>query len=340
MDSRCSALSSVSVMYLNACAFPSTYLPRLHILGIYELAYTYRMTWFFGVDYLDYLWKFLHRFTGIHRPNYTSDEDDSAGNFSSDHPPVTGYRLLVMSTIFVVGMTKSVLVYGNRQTDATSLECVVGVFGAIGCVALLIYYHRSSIPLSISQVILARTLRGELNQSVSFPISRRLFAWDSLLCVILIPVATRQLTNPLSTMGLVLSTGSNVAWFSLHLIGMLLAAGLTCAFSFLVYVIYRTDYSTPTLPPFIGLINKAFFMSVPIAVCATGPGCIFMLVENIYKHSEPYLAQFPSFVIFQEIYKKYWLPAPHIVEENNLFYLKRVLIRQGSSESPSSNSVH
>ena len=110
-------------------------------------------------------------------------------------------------------------------------------------------------------------------------------------------------------MELVLSTGSNVAWFLLHLIGMLLAAGLTCAFSFLVYVIYSTDYSKPTLPPFIGLINKAFFMNVLIAVCATGPGCIFMLIEKLYKHSEPYLAQFPGMVIVQEIYKKYWLPT-------------------------------
>ena len=137
MDSRCSAIFSVSVMCLCACAFPSAYLPRLHILGTYELAYTHRMAWFFGVDYLDYLWNFLYRFTGIHRPNYTSDEDDSGGIFFSDRPPVTGYRLLVTSTIFVVGMTKSVLVYGNRQTDATSLECVVGVFGGIGYVGLI-----------------------------------------------------------------------------------------------------------------------------------------------------------------------------------------------------------
>jgi hypothetical protein len=120
---------------------------------------------------------------------------------------------------------------------------------------------------------------------------------------------------------------------------MLLAAGLTCAFLFLVYVIYSTDYSTPNLPPFIGLINKAFFMSVPIAVCATGLGCIFMLVENIYKHSEPfrvspsgrYLAQFPGLVIFNEIHEKYWLSTPPSHRGERFFYLKRVLIRQGSS---------
>lgn len=93
------------------------------------------MSWFFKVDYLDYLWDFLHTFAYIHRPYYTNEEDNSPHILPSGRPPLTGYRLLVTSTVFIVGMTKSALVYGNRQTEATTVECVFGVFIVTGCVA-------------------------------------------------------------------------------------------------------------------------------------------------------------------------------------------------------------
>jgi len=85
-------------------------------------------------------------------------------------------------------------------------------------------------------------------------------------------------------MALVLNTGS---WLSL-LIGMSVAAGWTYAFSFLAYVIYMTDLSMPPLPPCIVLLYKAPFMSLSIAVCATGPAFIFLLLRNLYNHSEPF----------------------------------------------------
>lgn len=120
---------------------------------------------------------------------------------------------------------------------------------------------------------------------------------------------------------------------------MCLAAGSTYAFSYVAYGIYSTDWSTPSLPPFIGLMHKALFMTLSLVICSNGLGCIFLLLENLYKHSEPfrvsrsgrYLAQFPGLVVFKRIHEKYWLPTPPSHRRERLFYLKRVLIRQGSS---------
>ena len=90
------------------------------------------MSWFFKVDYLDYLWDFLYTFARIHRPIYRNDEDREGCILTSSHPPMTGYRLLVTSTVFIFGMTKSGLVYGNRNTEATTVECIFGVFIVTG----------------------------------------------------------------------------------------------------------------------------------------------------------------------------------------------------------------
>jgi hypothetical protein len=137
---------------------------------------------------------------------------------------------------------------------------------------------------------------------------------------------------------LVLTTGSNVVWFLVHLIGMCLAAGFTYAFSYVAYACYVTDWSTPSLPPFIGLMHKALFTTLSLVICSSGLSCIFLLLANLYKHSEPfrvsrsgrYLAQFPG-LVFKRIHEKYWLPTPPSHRRERLFYLKRVLIRQGSS---------
>lgn len=146
-------------------------------------------------------------------------------------------------------------------------------------------------------------------------------------------------------MNLVLTAGSNVVWFLIHLVGICLAAGFTYAFSYIAYASYTADWSTPSDPPFIGLVHKALFTTLSLAVCSSGLLSIFLLLENLYKRSEPfrlsrsgrYLAQFPGVIIFKKIHDKYWLPTPPSHRRERLFGLKRVLIRQGSS--PLSNPV-
>ena len=86
------------------------------------------MAWLFKVDYLDYLWNFLHNFARIHTPHYATDKDNSGHIPTSGHLPMMGYHLLVTLTIFIVGTTKSALLYANSQTKATTVECVFGVF--------------------------------------------------------------------------------------------------------------------------------------------------------------------------------------------------------------------
>ena len=144
-------------------------------------------------------------------------------------------------------------------------------------------------------------------------------------------------------MSLVLTTGSNVVWFLLHLIGLCLASGFTYACSYIVYAMYAADWSRPSLPRFFGIMDKALFMILSLFICCSGLSCIFLLLTNLYKHSEPfrvsrigrYLAQLPGLVIFKRIYENYWLPTPPSPRRGRIFYLKRVLIRQGSSSSSS-----
>ena len=146
-----------------------------------------------------------------------------------------------------------------------------------------------------------------------------------------------------SNLDLVLTTGSNVVWFLLHLIGICLAAGFTYGCSYLVYAMYATDWSTPSLPPFVAIMHKAFFTTLSLFICCSGLSCMFLLLANLYKHSKPfrvsrsgrYMAKLPGLVIFKRIYENYWLPTPPSHQKGRIFYLKRVLIRQGSSPSSS-----
>jgi hypothetical protein len=64
--------------------------------------------------------------------------------------------------------------------------------------------------------------------------------------------------------------------------------------------------------------------------------CFLRICTSSPNHSErlgvgQYLAQFPGLVIFKRVHEKYWLPTPPSHPRERLFYLKRVLIRQGSS---------
>jgi len=139
---------------------------------------------------------------------------------------------------------------------------------------------------------------------------------------------------------LVLTTGSNVVWFLLHLIGMCLAAGYTYAFWYFAYAIASSaTVWSPSLPPFFGLMDKVLFTTMLLFIGSGGLLYIFLLLNNLYKHSEPfrvsrvgrYLARLPGLVIFKRIHEKYLLPTPPPYRKGRLFYLKRVLIRQGSS---------
>ncbi|KIM40767.1 hypothetical protein M413DRAFT_167573 [Hebeloma cylindrosporum] len=135
---------------------------------------------------------------------------------------------------------------------------------------------------------------------------------------------------------LVLTAGSNVVWFLLHLIGMTWAAGSVYAFTYLAYAFYTMDWSSQSQPPYIEFMHRALFTTLSLVACAGGVSSIFLLLENLYKHSEPfcasragrYLARFPGLVVFKRIHDKYWLPTPPSHRRERFFYLKRVLIRQ------------
>ena len=148
-------------------------------------------------------------------------------------------------------------------------------------------------------------------------------------------ICDSQLTES-SNVSLVLTTGSNVVWFLLHLIGMCLAAGYIYACA---YVCYTTDWSTPSSPPFIGFMHKVLFTTITLVISSGNLLCIFLLLRNLYKHSEPfrvsrsgrYLAQFRGLVRFKRIHEKYWLPTPPSHRTGRLFYVKRVLLSHCSS---------
>jgi hypothetical protein len=77
---------------------------------------------------MEYLWTFLENFTTFPRPSYISDEIDTQQRvLTGIHPPLTGYRIIVIVVVATVGMTKSALLYGQQPTEATAVECVFGV---------------------------------------------------------------------------------------------------------------------------------------------------------------------------------------------------------------------
>ena len=110
-----------SVAYNNLCWV------SFHLLGAYEETNNRYFTWLFNFDYMEYLWVFLEKFTGFHCPYYISDEIDILHQAGGIHPPLTGYRIIVTLVVAIIGMTKSALFYGQRPTEATTVECVFGV---------------------------------------------------------------------------------------------------------------------------------------------------------------------------------------------------------------------
>lgn len=75
---------------------------------------------------MEYLWVFLEIFTGFRRPYYI-DEIEPVHQAAGIYSPLTGYRILVTFVAVSVGMTKFALFYGQKPTEATTVECVFGV---------------------------------------------------------------------------------------------------------------------------------------------------------------------------------------------------------------------
>ena len=76
---------------------------------------------------MEYLWRFLENFTGFSCPRYICNEINAPSQAAGIHPPLTGYRIIVTLVVAIIGMTKSALLYGQRPTEATTVECVFGV---------------------------------------------------------------------------------------------------------------------------------------------------------------------------------------------------------------------
>ena len=125
MDSGCGSILVVS--FGNSVVYHNLRWISFHLLGAYEETSNRYFTWLFNVDFMEYLWAFLENFTGFSRPYYISDEVDAQDQPATIHPPVTGYRIIVTLVVAIVGMTKSVLLYGQQPTEATAVECVFGV---------------------------------------------------------------------------------------------------------------------------------------------------------------------------------------------------------------------
>ena len=114
-----------------------------------------------------------------------------------------------------------------------------------------------------------------------------------------------------SNVMLVATTGP---WFCLHLIGILLAAAFTYVFAWLTYLTCITEpsISIPTLPAFVRFMNKAVYVTIPMTVCITSLACIFLLLENLFKHI------FSSLAIFKRVHEAYLI-------RQGLFY-SRILL--------------
>ncbi|KIM40704.1 hypothetical protein M413DRAFT_166535 [Hebeloma cylindrosporum] len=113
-----------------------------HILGAYEETTNPYFAWLFNFDCMECLWDFQEKLVGF-RPTYISHEIDPRLQAVATHPAVTGYRIIVTVLVASLGMTKSVLLYGQEPTEATTVECVFGV-GIVTCLYWLGLYEASS----------------------------------------------------------------------------------------------------------------------------------------------------------------------------------------------------
>ena len=115
---------SLAILWLTLVSF--------YLLDTHEETSNQIFAWLFNFDCMEYLWVFLENLTGFSRPHYISDEIDARRQASGIHPSLTGYRILVTVVVASVGMTKSALLYGQKPTEATTVECVFGVGIAAG----------------------------------------------------------------------------------------------------------------------------------------------------------------------------------------------------------------
>jgi len=122
--------SGDSVVYINLCWV------SFYLLGAYEKTNNRYFTRLFNFDCMEFLWVPLENLTRFSRPYYISDEIDARHQATGIHPPMTGYRILVTVVVASGGMTKSALLYGQRPTEATTVECIFGVGIVTGWVNL------------------------------------------------------------------------------------------------------------------------------------------------------------------------------------------------------------
>ena len=125
MDSGSSSILVVSVG--SSAAYHNLRCISFNTLGAYEETGNRYFAWLFNFDCMEYLWAFLKNLTGFHRPHYISDEIDARHLTAGIRPPLTGYRITVTLVAAIVGITKSALLYGQKATEATTVECVFGV---------------------------------------------------------------------------------------------------------------------------------------------------------------------------------------------------------------------
>ena len=115
------------VSFCDSVAYTTLRWVSFYLLGVYEELNNRYFRWLFNFDCMDFLWVSLENLTGFSRPYYISDEIDARRQAAAGIY-LTGYRILVTVVVASVGMTKSALLYERLPTEATTMECLFGVW--------------------------------------------------------------------------------------------------------------------------------------------------------------------------------------------------------------------
>lgn len=135
MDCRRSVYLTVRRLFLILKVFID-WTSRFFVLDELESKKDYPklLHWFFTFDCADLIWRVLGIFS-IPRPRYRSDEFKERLH-NSTFVPMTGYRILVSTTVVLLGSTKAVLAFLGNNTTSNYLDWTLAVFIASLSVSL------------------------------------------------------------------------------------------------------------------------------------------------------------------------------------------------------------
>jgi hypothetical protein len=117
------AVFVLCVVVIILVSFKADFHHRLYCVGLYDEDRQQHMKCLFNKDLAPYLWLVSYRTDEVGLP---------AGFHLSQHPPITGYRIVVTASVLLFGLAKAMLGYLGHPIAANTFDWTYGVVVASG----------------------------------------------------------------------------------------------------------------------------------------------------------------------------------------------------------------